>query len=332
MKELLMELSEVPGVSGYEDEVREKIKEKLEGMDEVRVDKVGNLIALKKGEGKGSIMIATHMDEIGLMITKIEMGFLRFTSTGFDLRVLPGQKVVIHGRKKIEGFVGAIPPHIKKKKEPYKNEDLFIDPCMPEDEVEQWIRPGDVVSIMRKPVELKGGRLAGKAFDNRVSCAVLVEVLRSVKNHPFDIYGVFTIQEEESGLGAFTSTYSIKPTCAIAIDVTHAKTMHAPSLNLHIGKGPVIATGPNFHPFIVKKLKEIADNEEIPYQIEPIPGPSGTDAWCIQISRKGIPTGLISIPLRYMHTPVEVVDVKDMERTKRLLVRFIERLEGVEIV
>ncbi len=334
MKELLLELSEIPGVSGYEDEVREKIKEKLEGVvDEVRVDRAGNLIGLKKGEGKGSIMIATHMDEIGLMVTKIEKGFLRFTHTGFDLRVLPGQEVVIHGKKKIHGVVGAIPPHLTgKKREPYKSEDLFIDPCMPEEEVEHWIRPGDVVSIKRKPVELKGGKIAGKALDNRASCTVLIEILKSLKTHPFDVYGVFTVQEEETGLGAVTGTYSITPTCAVAMDVTHAKTQDAPFLTFTPGKGPVIGVGPNFHPFMVQKLKETAEKEEIPYQTEPIPGPSGTDAWSIQISREGVPTGLVSLPLKYMHTPVEVIDIKDMERAKRLLVRFIESLEEVKIV
>jgi len=336
MKALLEKFSNVWGISGYEDEIREVIKKEIQPFtDEIRIDKVGNLIGVQKGKGKGKIMIATHMDELGFLTTMIEDGYLRFTTVGgFDKRILPGLEVIVHSNEDIDGVIGSIPPHFiaKKKNAPYKMDELFIDVGMEEDEIKKKIPVGTPVSVKQKFISLNSDFVSGKALDNRASCAVLAEFLRksSKIKHSFDIYAVFTIQEEVTGLGAVSSSYGIFPDVAFAMDVTHGTSIGVGEEEAFpLDKGTVIAYGPNIHPEIFAKLIEIAKKEEIDYNIEPIPGRTGTDATAIQIAREGIPTGLLSIPLRYMHTPVEVINIKDMERTAKLLIYFITEFEGL---
>jgi endoglucanase len=192
------------------------------------------------------------------------------------------------------------------------------------------VQVGDVVTIHREPHELKNRMLAAKALDNRASVAALILVLEhlSQMRHSWDVYAVATAQEEESMLGAMVTTYAIHPHIGLAIDVTTGDSLGVPEAETFIlGKGPTIAVGPNIHPRIAERLIEIARAEEIPYQIEPCPGVTGTDAAYMQISREGIPTGLVSIPLRYLHTSVETVMATDIERAARLVALFIVGLE-----
>ena len=342
--ELLKRLSKAVGISGYEKPVRALIREEFsQYADQVQTNKMGSLIALKRGaplEEPGAprrrIMLAAHMDEIGLMVTGLEEGFLRITAVGgIDLRTLPAQPVTVHGTvggsHALPGVIASVPPHLLPDQDRTKVipiEKLFVDVGLPPDEVAKQVRVGDLVSFRQEALELKGGLLTGKALDNRASVAavaVCLELLSGMR-HVWDVYAVATVQEEVGLKGALTSAFGVDPDVAIAIDVTFATQPGAKDETFPMGKGPTVGVGPNFHPALQGALEEAARAQEIPYQIEPMPGPSGTDAWAIQVSREGIPTALLSIPNRYMHTPVEVIAVKDVERTGRLLAHFIAGL------
>lgn len=334
---LLKKLSEARGVSGYEAEVRGIVTEEFgRYADEVQTDKLGSVIALKKGDGeepRRRIMLAGHMDEIGLIVTKLEKGFLRFTSVGgFDVRTLLGQEVTVHGREDLPGIIGSRPPHVLPREEREKTiplDKLFIDVGTGKGGLERLVRVGDLVTLRREFTQLKGDLVVGKAFDDRAAVAailVCLEGLASVR-HAWDVCAVATVQEEVGMRGAITSAYGLAPDAAIAIDATFGDQPGVcETETVKMGKGPAIAFGPNVHPRLYEALVEVAKELEIPYQVEPVPGRSGTDAWAIQVTREGIPTALLSIPLRNMHTSVETVSLKDVERTGRLMAGFIGRL------
>lgn len=336
--EILKKLSEASGVSGNEREVARIIAEEFgKYAEEIKTDALGNVIALKKGSGGQKplrIMLAAHMDEIGFMVSKIEEGFIRFTTVGgVDTRLLLGQEVVVHGKRPLLGVIGPRPPHVLSREERKKvpsREDLFIDVGLPEEEVKELVKVGDFVTFAGSFVELQNGMAAGKAFDDRASVVALICCLEKLgqTRHRWDVYAVATSQEEMGIKGAVVSAYGIAPDLGIAIDVGFGDSPGIPEARtIKIGKGPAIAIGPNFHPKLREALVETARELEIPYQTETIPGRSGTDAWAIQVAREGIPTALLSIPLRYMHTPVETLSVKDIERTGYLLASFIARLD-----
>ena len=197
-------------------------------------------------------------------------------------------------------------------------------------EVEKKVRVGDLVSFANEPLELAGDVLSGHSVDNRASVAALTVCLEELKNksHAWDVWAVATVQEETSYLGAYSSAFQLRPQLAIAVDVTHAK---GPGVSgwqtFPLGKGVGLCIGPNMHPFLHTKLKEVAERTEIPWFLDVTPSHSGTDAYPIQVSAEGIPTALVEFPLRYMHTPVEAVAVKDIQRAGRLLAEFIASLE-----
>jgi putative aminopeptidase FrvX len=335
---LLRRLSEASGVSGYEDQVRDIVQEAFgQYADQVRTDLLGNVIALKKGKGsepRPAIMLATHMDEIGLIVSELEEGFIHFQQVGgYDDRVLLGQEVIIHGRRDLAGAIGARPPHVlpsSERDKPIPYEKLRIDVGLTPEELPRMVQVGDLITMNRKLVELKNGLVTGKALDNRVSvaaAAVCLEELSRV-HHRWDVYAVATVQEEVGLKGAVTSTYGLQPDLGIAIDVTWAQQPGAPDeYTFELGKGPTIGCGPNFHPKLQEALVETAKALEMGYSLEPAARPPGTDAAAMQISREGIPVALISIPQRNMHTPVETIAVKDVERAGRLLAAFIARLD-----
>ncbi|MEW6685292.1 MAG: M42 family metallopeptidase [Candidatus Edwardsbacteria bacterium] len=345
--ELLKILSQASGASGFETKAALVAMEEFKkSCEEVTIDKMGSVIAFKKGQTEKNILLAAHLDEIGLMVTKIEKGgYLRFTEVGgFDQRILLAQEVTIHSKREMKGIIGSKPPHFQEKEEQekvIKMEDLYIDVGLSQEEVEKSVRVGDPVTLNAPFVKMKDFglgektiRCAGKSFDNRASVVVLIEAMEFLKevSHNWNVYAVATVQEETIGLGAFTSTYKIHPDLGIAVDVTQGDMLGcAESETFPLTKGTTIAFGPNIHPRIFEGLIDVAKREEIPYQIEPCPGVTGTDAAVIQVVREGIPTGLISIPLRYMHTPVETLAVIDIERAARLLARFIEGLNGWKV-
>ena len=336
---LLKHLSEANGVSGYEQEVREIVQEEFgRYADELRTDSLGNVIALKRGGGpepRPAIMIATHMDEIGLIVSEMEEGFLHFQQIGgYDDRVLLGQEVTVHGRRKLPGIIGARPPHVLpagERDKPIPYDKLLIDVGLSPTELAEQVRVGDLVTMRRELVELKGSLVAGKALDDRASvaaAAVCLEELTRVR-HQWDVYAVATVQEEMGLKGAITSAYGLQPDVGIAIDVTWAKQPGtADEYTYELGKGPTIGCGPNFHPKLQAALVETAKALEMSYHVEPLTRPGGTDAAAMQICREGMPAALLSIPQRNMHTPVETVSTKDVERVGRLLAAFIARLDG----
>jgi endoglucanase len=331
---LLKQLSEAEGIAGFEGPVRELVRQNWEPfVDEIHEGNLGSLIGLKRGTGpepRPKLMFAAHMDEIGLMVTDIEKGFLRITRVGgADSRVLLGLEVTVHGRRDLPGVVATRPPHVLPQRERKKTvpfDELFVDVGFPGEKVRELVSVGDLISIHRELSELKNRRVSGKALDDRACVAVITLALERLQNvqHAWDVFAVATAQEETGLKGAIAAAYGVAPDAAIALDVTFGEQSDvSKSDTLPLGKGPSIAIGPNFHPKLVKRLKEVAEDREIPYHVDPIPGRSGTDAWAIQVTREGVPTALISVPVRYMHQPVETLAVEDVERAGRLLAAFV---------
>jgi putative aminopeptidase FrvX len=341
IKDLLKELTDAPGISGYEmDAGQVAMKHLKEYSDEVEIDKLGSVIALKRGEQTGEkrdkILLAAHLDEIGLMVTKIEDGgFIRITSVGgIDVTILPGQSVTILGKETLKGVVGAKPPHLQEPGESGKviaMDDLYIDTGRTKEELADIVSVGTLVRIESEFIELSNGCFSARAMDDRAGVAVIVETLRRLKErrHDWDVYAIATAQEEVSGIGARTTAFTLQPDIAIAIDVTFGD---GPGISERracpLGKGPAISLGPNFHPKITQRFRDLAGEYEMPNQLEASPYPGGTDAYSLQVSRAGIPAGLISIPLRNMHSTVETLKLDDVKRCAELLSIFIARLDS----
>jgi endoglucanase len=349
MKELmpfLKEMVSIAGLSGYETPIRQFIEEAWRPLtDELHVSRLGSLHGLQKGEapeeiGSSSrILFATHMDAIGLMVTGIVEGFLRFTEVGgLDARVLPGQPVMVHGRDDLPGVVVQPPVNLLPNMDsdaPVSFEHLLVDTGLLPNQVSRLVRTGDLISYAQEPLEWSDEYLAGHTLDNRVSIAALtycLELLRK-NRHAWDVWAVATVQEEETMAGALTSAYDLRPKIAVAVDVTFAKGPGVPDYRGYsLGKGITLAWGPNIHPTLHKEVKELADKLEIPNHLEPLPHHSGTDAYGMQIAAEGVPTVVIGIPLRYMHTPVEMVAIKDIQRAGRLMAEFAMQLEPEYVV
>ncbi|CVK32705.1 M42 family metallopeptidase [Methanoculleus bourgensis] len=339
VKELLRKLSDAHGVSSREGNIRDIIRAELAGsVDEITEDVMGNLIATKRGDDF-SIMLAAHMDEIGLMVQYIdEKGFIRVVSIGgWFGPVLYCQRVILHGKKgPVMGVIGAKPPHVMKpedRKKEIKIEDMFIDVgAASEAEVNDLgIEIGTPITIDREYTELAGNRVTGKALDNRVGVAMLIRALQQAKS-PHTIYGVFTVQEELGLKGAKVSAYTLNPNCAIATDVTipgDHPGIEKKDASVEMGKGPVIelvsASGRGLMADlrVATWLRETAEKNDIPYQLEVGTG-GNTDATIIHLERGGIPSIPFAIATRYIHSPVEVVDTGDLEAGIRLLVEALK--------
>lgn len=338
----LKSLLNVSGLSGFEGPVARLIEDKWRPLvDETSLSRVGSLHGLKRGSGKEprpSILIATHMDAIGLQVSLIRDGFLHITNIGgIDIRVLPGAEVIVHASGSGEELpaVIAMPSarllpeseHDKAVAMKY----LLVDTGLTQREVERKVRVGDLVSFANEPVELAGGILSGHSVDNRASVAALTVCLEELqsKSHVWDVWAVATVQEETSYLGGYTSAFQIRPQIAIAVDGTFGKGPGASGWEAHpMGKGVGLCIGANMHPFLHKKLKEVAELTEIPWFLDVSPAASGTDAYPMQTTLEGIPTALVDFPIRYMHMPVEAVSVKDIQRAGRLLAEFIASLDA----
>jgi endoglucanase len=335
---LLETLCAAPGLSGYESPVREILEETWRSYaDELSVSRLGSLHGLKHGtapEPRPSILIAAHMDAIGLMVTGIVNGMLRVTEIGgLDPRVLPGQLVTVHGRQDLPGIIVQPPAHLlpaDAQSGPVPIKYLLVDTGLRPRQVKQKVRTGDLISFAQEPTQLQGDTLVGRSLDNRASVAALSLCLEELqtRKHVWDVWAVATSQEEETMGGARTSAFQLRPDLAIAVDVTWGKSPGSPDhLTFPLGKGLTLGWGPNIHPGLHQSIKKIAEKIEIPFTLEAMPRHSGTDAFALQVAAQGIPTMVISIPLRYMHTPVEVVALNDIHRTARLLAEFITRLE-----
>jgi endoglucanase len=333
MKELIKKLTEAFGTSGSEENIRAIIEKEIRPfISDIRVDKLGNLIAKKGKKGGAKLMLGAHMDEIGIVVTHIdEKGFLRFSNVGGvnPLKIL-GHRVIF-----ANGTVGTFG---EEKRESIKDEPridkMYIDiGARDKESARKNVKIGDVASYHREFVDL-GNRLLAKAFDDRIGCAILIEVIKSMKHTPNETYFVFTTQEEVGCRGARTSAYSITPDVAIAVDVTTTgDTPEASTMAVELGKGPAIKvmdTGLLAHPKIKNLLISISQKKKIPYQLEVL-RLGTTDASTIQFTKEGVPSGTVSIPTRYVHTPSEMVDMDDVNNTVKLLCAFVScnlRLEG----
>ncbi|MBN1311841.1 MAG: M20/M25/M40 family metallo-hydrolase [Anaerolineae bacterium] len=330
----LIELSDAPGVSGYEAPVREVLRslwERLAG--QLSVDNLGSLVAVRPGSGaepRRRVMVTAHMDEIGLMVTRIDGAFLRFTNVGgIDRRVLLSQPVIVHGERPLPGLVGSRPPHVlsdsdRKKYPGY--DDLVIDTGLSERELRKAVQVGTPVTFEQRAVSMGDGLISGKALDNRVSVAALTLLLDQLQGRSpaWDVMAVATTQEEVGMRGGTTAAWHTRPDLAIVIDTTWATGVGVgDDKGFPLGEGLSLVIGPNAHPKLFDALRKKSGELEIPVMPEPMARSSGTDGWPIQVSREGVPTAIIGIPIRNMHTPVEVVALKDIERTARLVVEFV---------
>jgi tetrahedral aminopeptidase len=324
--------------SGREHWIYPVIKEAFEPFGQVSLGKLNNIYVHKKGKGKESIMLMAHADEVFLMVTDIsDNGFLKFKGNGIDAKTLVSQEVYVHGKERILGIIGIKPPHLMNEEDRKKAitvDDLLIDTGLLKEKLQSIVNIGDYVTLKRNFYELLNNKVTCKAIDDRAGIAAMYACAKELENinHDLDVYFVSSCQEEVGHRGARVGSYEVKPTMAIAIDVTFdSGPMGATERDNTLGGGPVVCIGPNIHPKLRKKLMDIAKEYNIPYQVEVEPGNTGTDAWDIQIIGEGIPTLLISIPIKYMHTSVEMVSMEDIKNTGRIMAKLIEKLKIEEV-
>ena len=334
----LNELISAPGISGYETTVRSIIEKAWEPItDQLSTSRLGSLHGLQKGtapEPRPSILVSAHMDAIGLMVNAIIDGFLRITTIGgIDVRVLPGQMVTVHGRQELPGMIVPTPARLLPSRAQggvVPLEFLLVDIGLLPDEVSRLVRVGDTISFAQPPLNTNGETLAGHTLDNRAGVAALtccLEMLHS-RPHVWDVWAVATVQEETTYGGGLTSAFQLHPSLSIGIDVTFGSDPSNPShLTFPMGKGPTLAWGPVVHPFLHKTFIGLAERLEIPVSVEPTPRYTSTDSDAIQVVAEGIPNVSLGIPLRYMHTPVEMIALKDITRAGRLAAEFITQLD-----
>lgn len=341
LSETLEKLSNACGVAGREEEVKSLMQKFLKPcVDEVKEDKLGNVIAVKEGKKNApKVMLAGHMDEIGLLVKTISKeGFLQFMKIGgIDDRVLLAQKVMVCTEKGfLHGIIGSKPPHIQKEDERKRviaSDELFIDVgARSETEARKMgVKIGDPVEFDIRFAKIGKDIVIGKAFDDRVGCAVMVEAMKLLEKTECTVYAVGTVQEEVGCRGAMTSAYGICPDVGIALDVTIAgdmpgvKEVEAP---IKLGKGPSLSVadyGLITHPKVLRLLVEAAEENKIPYQLETgLPG--STDASRISLVREGVPSGTISIPTRYIHSPISLLSLADAENVVKLTVAAVKKV------
>jgi len=335
-KSVITTLNDKSGVSGYEHNLIPILKDIFCDLNtEVDQDDMGNFYAYKKGETtQECIMLAAHFDEIGLMVTHIDKrGFLHFTTVGgIDARTLLHQAVVVHGTEDVVGIISCIPPE-KYAEDPQnkaiENHHLVIDIGHSHAAAHTCVKPGDIISLKRSPFIMRNNRMVSKALDDRAGVAVLAVCMDELcrRKHHHAVFAVATVQEEVGLRGAITSSNRVQPSLALAVDVTHAQTLDTKNqVSIQLGKGPVITIGPNIHPGVYTELTNAAKESKIPYQIQPVATATGTDARVLQLTGRGIPTALVSIPLRYMHTSVETASLQDIVDCGKLLAAFIAGL------
>jgi endoglucanase len=336
----LKQIVDTPGPSGYEQAVQAVFRERVRPYaEEVRTDILGSVIAVKNPKGWPRVMLAGHADEIGFIIRYIsDDGFLYFGQIGgHDAVVTVGQRVYVHTKNgPILGVLGRKAIHLldqdERNKIP-KTDDLWIDIGVSNrKEAEELVAIGDCVTYAQDLQRLQGERATARSFDNKMGCFVVAEALRLLDGKPLQcaVFAVATAQEEVGLRGARVSAYGIDPLVGLATDVGHA--MDFPGAekkrvgDAKLGGGPIIARGANINPKVFELLTQTAKELDIPYQVKAEGGGTGTDANAMQLNRAGMATGLISVPLRYMHTPCEVMSLDDIEYAARLMAGFIERV------
>lgn len=337
--DLLIELCAIPGPSGFEEQAVKHVRGLLEPyMDETWVDVTGNVLGVRRcgRDGAPKLMFDAHIDEIGFIITGAEEGFLRFAALGgLDARILPASAVTILSDPPRYGVVCVMPPHVLKKEDTEKNikiEDMFIDAGMTQEEAIKTIPPG-TPGVMEGGARLFGDSyLCGKTLDDRAGVAAILRALEMLRGAQLDVdlYVMASVQEEVGTRGAAPGVFTVNPDQCLVVDVGHAKTPDSKPTEVkeELGGGVIISRGPNINTALSEKLISLARENGIKYQIDVEPGGnSGTNARAIQISREGVATAILGIPLKYMHSVQEVVSLEDVESTARLLSEYA--LSGV---
>ncbi len=335
---LLKEICEVPGAPGFENRIRQLVLREITPLaDSVSIDNMGNVIAVKKGKAPKKVMVAAHMDEIGFIVTHIDdKGFLRFhTLGGFDPKTLTAQRVIVHGKEDVIGVMGSKPIHVmtpeERNKVPNMN-DYFIDLGMPKEEVEKLVSVGNSITRQRELVEM-GNCVNCKSIDNRVSVFILIEAFRELKDVPYDVYGVFTVQEEVGIRGASVAAHTIGPDFGFGLDTTIA--FDVPGAQPHemitrLGEGTAIkimdsSTICDYR--MVNYMKQTAGKHQIKWQNEILTG-GGTDTAGVQrMGKEGAIAGCVSIPTRHIHQSIEMADKSDIRASIDLLKCCLEELD-----
>ncbi len=330
LKNMIISLAEADGTPGMETEISKRIISFLpEGMT-AEVDKTGNVVASFDGNGK-TFLLDAHEDRIGLIVTAItDGGFLRVAKCGgMDARVLAAQDVTVWGKKPVYGVITSTPPHLLSENDAGKAkdfDDILIDTGLTRDEAEKLISQGDRATVKAPVAELLNGRLSCPALDDRAGCAAIIraaEIILKAENPP-SLKLLFSAQEETGGTGAVNGSFNIDADECISVDVSFADAPDMPSEKCgKLGKGPMIGFSPVLSYDIGRGLESVARAEQIPYQLELMSDRTGTNADHISVSRGGIKTGLVSIPLRNMHTGVEIISVADVENTAELIAKYV---------
>jgi tetrahedral aminopeptidase len=340
--DLLKKLVDTPGPSGYEQPVQRVYREAVRAYsDEVRTDVMGNVIAVRNREGSPRVMLAGHADEIGFQVRYIgEDGMLYFGPIGgHDAVVTVGQRVRVHTAKgAILGVLGRRAVHLmdqEDRNKPVKLDDLWVDIGAKDgSHTKELVEIGDCITYAQELERLQGDVCTARSFDNKMGLFIVAEAMRLLSEKTFEaaVFGVGTVQEEIGLRGARTSAYGVDSLVGLAVDVHHA--MDYPGAikkkvgDLKLGAGPIITRGANVNPRVYDLLVQTAKELDIAYQIEAAPSGTGTDANAMQLTRAGMATGVISVPLRYMHTPCEVLNLNDVENAARLMAGFCERVTG----
>lgn len=346
MKEIsfqfLKQLVETPSPSGFEQPVQKMVREEMKKFtDEVKTDVHGNVIGVRNPGGNPRLMLAGHCDEIGFMVRYIDQaGFIFFSSIGgIDAHIVPGKRLKIHTRNgPVLGVVGKKPIHIMEREEQKKVVKLseqWIDIGVKDKkEAEKMVSIGDPITFSEGLEKLQGDLVSSRGFDDKMGIFVVCEVLRDIADKPLEaaVFATSTVQEEVGLRGARTAAYFINPQVGIAVDVGVATDFPGVDKKkegeIRIGRGAILYRGANINPKVAELLIRTAQEEQIPYQLSGEAKATPTDANVIQISRAGVAAGLISVPTRYLHSPVEVLSLRDLENVVNLLSAFVQRVNG----
>ena len=330
---ILTQLCSLPGPSGFEGPVAQQAAAQLRSrMDEVKIDRMGTVIGVRYcGRANApKLLLDAHLDEIGFVITGHEEGYLRFAPLGgVDPRMLPDRELTVLTQPPMLGVVACLAPHTQTSEEMNKSQpirEMFLDVGLTQEEAQRLVPIGTPAVYRTGCTPLGADLFCGKALDDRACFAILLHALELLKEEPLDVdlYVIGSTQEETHSTGAITAAYGIVPDLCVAVDVTHGDSPDASKeKTFKLGGGPVIGLGPNCTKWMTDRLKRKAKELEMDIQLEVMSGHSGTNGWDLQISREGVATAVLSLPLRYMHTPVETAHKQDMADTAKLLAAFI---------
>lgn len=339
---VLDQLCALSAPSGFESNAAKAAKELLEPlMDEVSIDRLGSVLGVRRcgKENAPKLLLDAHLDEIGFIVTGHEEGFLRIaTLGGVDPRMLPDRELTIMTQPPMLGIVACMPPHVQSSEDMDKSQPIseaYVDVGLTQEQAQERIPIGTPITFRGGCTPLGVELLCGKAMDDRACFAILLETAELLEDKELnvDLYILGSTQEETSSAGAITAAYGAAPELCVAVDVTHGATPDGQKdKTFPLGEGPVVGVGPNCTRWMSQRMLSLAEQLEIPSQVEVMSGHSGTNAWPLQISREGVATAVLSLPLRYMHTPVEVCAKKDLTDTAKLLAAFVESLgkEGAQ--